>query len=49
MRTQDKQVSVFQLPNTNDKTVGSRWHPGKLSHEKAAEELSGYLQELLNN
>jgi len=49
MRTKDNQVSVFQLPNTNDKTVGSRWHPGKLSHEKAAEELSGYLKELMNN
>ncbi|MGN6712438.1 SGNH/GDSL hydrolase family protein [Anaerocolumna jejuensis] len=43
----DRKVSVFQLPNTTDKTIGSRSHPGILSHEKAAEELSVYLRSLL--
>ncbi|AQR97687.1 MULTISPECIES: SGNH/GDSL hydrolase family protein [Clostridium] len=45
--TGEKKVSVFQLPNTNEETVGSRKHPGKLSHEKAAIELIGYLKEIL--
>lgn len=45
--TEDKKVSVFQLPNTTDETVGSRSHPGVISHKKAAEELAGYIRELL--
>ncbi len=43
----DIKVSVFQLPNTTDETVGSRQHPGILSHEKAAKELTGYLKSIL--
>lgn len=43
----DMKVSVFQLPDTTDRTVGSRNHPGILSHEKAANELSVYLKSLL--
>jgi len=46
-RTGDKKVSVFQLPNTTEETVGSRTHPGALSHEKAARELTGYLHQFL--
>ncbi|EKQ56490.1 MULTISPECIES: SGNH/GDSL hydrolase family protein [unclassified Clostridium] len=45
--TDDKKVSVFQLPNTTEDTVGSRQHPGFLSHKKAAKELTGYLKEIL--
>lgn len=45
--TSDKRVSVFQLPNNTDETVGSRCHPGVLSHEKAAKELTGYVKEIL--
>ncbi|MDT8718762.1 GDSL family lipase [Clostridium sp. 19966] len=47
-KTGDKKVSVFQLPNTTDETVGSRSHPGALAHEKAAKELSAYLKEILS-
>lgn len=47
-KTQDKKVSVFQLPNTTSETVGSRSHPGILAHEKAAKELSAYLKEILD-
>lgn len=45
--TGDKRVSVFQLPNMTEETVGSRSHPGVEAHHKAAKELSGYLQEIL--
>lgn len=45
--TDDKKVSVIQLPNTTDETVGSRTHPGALAHKKSAEVLSGYLREIL--
>jgi len=45
--TGDKKISVFQLPNTTNETVGSRSHPGKLSHERAAKELTGYIKEIL--
>ncbi|WP_297419941.1 SGNH/GDSL hydrolase family protein [Clostridium sp.] len=45
--TGDKKVSVFQLPNTTEETVGSRQHPGFLSHKKAAKELTVYLKEIL--
>lgn len=43
----DNKVFVFQLPNTTEETVGSRSHPGLLSHEKAAKELAEYLKEIL--
>jgi hypothetical protein len=46
--TGDKKVTVFQLPNTTEETVGSRMHPGKLAHEQAAKELTGYLKEILS-
>jgi hypothetical protein len=45
--TGDKKVAVFQLPNTTDETIGARWHPGKLAHEKAAKELTDYLKQYL--
>lgn len=45
--TGDQNVSVFQLPNTTVETIGARSHPGLLAHEKAANELAGYLKELL--
>lgn len=48
-RTGDKRVSVFQLPNMTEETVGARWHPGALAHEQAAKALSGYLSDLLPN
>lgn len=46
--TGDKKVSVFQLPNTTEETVGARQHPGILSHKKAAKELTGYINEILS-
>lgn len=46
-RTGDRNVSAFQLPNTTDETVGARYHPGALAHEKAAKELTGYIKPLL--
>lgn len=44
----DNKVSVFQLPDTTEDTVGSRSHPGIGSHKKAAKELSRYLLNFLN-
>ncbi len=46
-RTGDRKVSIFQLPSTNDETVGARRHPGRKAHEKAAQELSEYIKGLL--
>lgn len=46
-KTDDKKVSVFQLPNTTDETVGARRHPGALAHEKAAKALAAYIKQLL--
>jgi hypothetical protein len=48
-KSEDQKVSVFQLPNMTDKTVGSRSHPGRLAHEKAAEELTDYVSQILGN
>ena len=45
--TGDMKVSVFQLPDTTDETMGSRYHPGRLAHERAAKELIGYIKGLL--
>lgn len=44
----DTNVSVFQLPDTTEETVGARNHPGIESHKKTAKELSRYLQQFLN-
>ncbi|MBW4083705.1 hypothetical protein [Paenibacillus sp. S150] len=44
----DKQVPVFQLPDTTAQTVGSRTHSGRLAHERAAREPAGYLAEILS-
>ncbi|MGO4951830.1 GDSL-type esterase/lipase family protein [Paenibacillus sp. DRB1-1] len=46
-RTRDRNVSVFQLPNTTEETIGSRSHPGLSAHAKAADELTVYLREIL--
>lgn len=48
-KTGDIKVSVFQLPNTTEETVGARSHPGILSHERAAKALTEYLKEILSN
>lgn len=45
----DRKISIFQLPNTTDETIGARWHPGKASHEKAANELTDYLKQWLSH
>lgn len=46
--TGDKKVSVVQLPNMTEETVGARSHPGVLAHEQTAKELAAYLKEFLN-
>lgn len=45
--TNDRMISVFQLPNTTSETVGARSHPGLLAHEKAARELTEFIKEIL--
>lgn len=47
-QSDDNKVSIFQLPNTTDETVGARFHPGRLAHEKAARELADYLKQYLS-
>lgn len=46
-RTGDRRVSVLQLPDTTEETIGARTHPGELSHRRAAETLTEYLQGIL--
>ncbi|MEW4431289.1 GDSL-type esterase/lipase family protein [Paenibacillus pabuli] len=46
-RTGDRRVSVLQLPDTTEQTIGARTHPGELSHRRAAETLTEYLQGIL--
>lgn len=46
--TGDKKVSVFQLPNVTNETMGARTHPGLRAHEQTARELSGYIRGLLS-
>lgn len=44
----DRKVSVFQLPNMTEETVGARQHPGKTAHRRAAAELVDYLKQYLD-
>lgn len=46
-KSKDRKVSVLELPDTTEATVGARMHPGSLSHKRAAEVLSAYLRSLL--
>ncbi len=46
-KTGDRNLSIIQLPKTTDQTVGSRNHPGTLSHERAAKVLAEYIKEIL--
>lgn len=46
--TGDKNVSVFQLPNVTNETMGARTHPGLPAHEQTARELSCYIRGLLS-
>lgn len=46
-QTGDRKVTVFQLPNTTEETIGARSHPGRLAHERTAHALSAYIRELL--
>lgn len=48
-KTGDQRVSVFQLPNMTEETVGARSHPGTRAHQHAANELTGYLKQFLGN
>ena len=47
-KTGDRNVSVFQLPNTTEEALGARKHPGLRAHEKAAEELVEHLKGFIN-
>lgn len=43
----DGKVSVLKLPDTNEKTIGARQHPGVIAHQIAAKEITDYLSKLL--
>jgi len=47
-RAGDREVSVFELPDMTDETVGARSHPGPAAHEAAARALVPYLRGLLD-
>ena len=46
-QTGDENVAFVLLPDTTPETVGSREHPGKKSHEAAAQVLTNYLKAYL--
>ncbi len=43
-KSNDHNVSFFQLPNTTMETVGAHMHPGLKSHQEASKVLVNYLQ-----
>lgn len=45
--TGDSRVSVFQLPDMTDETLGARNHPGVMAHQKAAQALTAYIKGIL--
>ncbi|MFX3648837.1 MAG: SGNH/GDSL hydrolase family protein [Paenibacillus sp.] len=45
--TGDRKVTVIQLPDTTEETVGARTHPGELSHRRTAEDLAEYVRGML--
>lgn len=47
--TNDKDVFILPLTNTTDETVGSRQHPGLLSHQIAARQISEFINILKLN
>lgn len=46
-KTGDKKVSFLKLPDTTAETVGARWHPGRLSHKRAAIVLTEYINKAI--
>ena len=44
----DTNVSFFQLPDTTPETYGAHMHPGRKSHEAAADALVLYLRKIMN-
>lgn len=46
-KSADRKVSVFQMPNMTEATMGARSHPGALAHREAATALAGYITGIL--
>ncbi|WP_339261565.1 SGNH/GDSL hydrolase family protein [Paenibacillus sp. FSL R5-0713] len=46
-KTGDRKVTIIQLPDTTEETVGARTHPGELSHRRTAEVLAEYVRGML--
>lgn len=46
-RTGDHKVTIIQLPDTTEETIGARSHPGELSHRRTADVLAEYVQGIL--
>ena len=44
--TGDGRISYCRLPDTTPDAFGARWHPGHLSHERAAETIAAKIREL---
>lgn len=44
--TGDERIELVLVPETNDETVGSRWHPGVKEHQIAADLLVSRIKEL---
>lgn len=47
LKTGDRNVSFLLLPNTTEETVGARYHPGRLSHKKAAKVIAEHIKKKL--
>ena len=46
-QTRDHAVSILQLPNTTEETIGARSHPGDQSHRRSADVLTEYIRRIL--
>ena len=44
LQADDNKVFVLSLPNTTEETIGARYHPGVLSHERAARTLVDFIK-----
>ena len=45
--TGDTRISLLELPNMSDETVGARQHPGPLAHKAAAQVLTEHIKGII--
>ncbi|MBO4626471.1 MAG: SGNH/GDSL hydrolase family protein [Lachnospiraceae bacterium] len=48
-RSGDERVGYQRLPDTTPEAFGARWHPGTISHQRAAEVITNRIREILGS